>query len=137
MNYIPGARNGGIIESKVLENWITKARTLANAEHIEDIADYWIGKMLSASPMAGDGVCTIKPKSNMIDLFHSNAMIEGFKIGKSNRRGVTTRMTSDGGALECEEEMKYRAWIGRFRVPSVVTKLRSRVRDSMRMIGQA
>ncbi len=37
-------------------------------------------------------------------------MIEGFEVGKYNRRGVTTRMPRDGGALERREAASYSAW---------------------------
>ena len=37
-------------------------------------------------------------------------MLEGFRVGKANRRGVTSRMPDDGGALEREEAAKYRVW---------------------------
>jgi hypothetical protein len=36
-------------------------------------------------------------------------MIGGFEAAKSNRRGVTTRMPRDGGALERDEAAKDRA----------------------------
>lgn len=110
LSRIPGARNDGTIDSKALEAWIMEARVLANAAGREDIADYWIGKILSASPMGADGAWPVEPVRDMIDLFRSSAMIEGFEIGKSSRRGLTTRMPRDGGALEREEEMKYRVW---------------------------
>jgi hypothetical protein len=37
-------------------------------------------------------------------------MLEGFRVGKANRRSVTTRMPGDGGNLEREEATKYRGW---------------------------
>ena len=37
-------------------------------------------------------------------------MIEGFWVGKRNRRGVTRRLPRDGGNLERQEAEKYRKW---------------------------
>ncbi len=66
--------------------------------------------MLSASQMGSDGNWPAEPVREVIDLFRSKRMIEGFRIGKSNRRGVTTRMPRAGGELERQEAAKYRAW---------------------------
>jgi len=66
--------------------------------------------MLSASPLGADGNWPAEPVREVIDLFRSKPMIEGFRVGKSNRRGVTTRMSGDGGKLEREEAAKYRKW---------------------------
>jgi transcriptional regulator with XRE-family HTH domain len=109
-NRIPGTRDDGTIDGEALEVWIKKSRTLAKAAGREDIADSYIGKMLSASPIGSDGNWPAEPVREVIDLFRSKPMIEGFQIGKSNRRGVTTRMPRDGGELERQEAAKYRTW---------------------------
>jgi hypothetical protein len=96
-NQIPGTRDDGMIDGEALEAWIKEARALAKAAGREDIADSRIGNMLSASPMGSDGNWPAEAVREVIDLFRSKAMIEGFQIGKSNRRGVTTRMPGSGG----------------------------------------
>ena len=90
--------------------WIQEARTLAKAVGREDIADSRIGNMLSASPMGSDGYWPAEPVREAIDLFRSKPMIEGFQIGKFNRRGPTSRMPRDGGELERQEAAQYRTW---------------------------
>jgi hypothetical protein len=109
-NRIPGARDDGTIDGAVLEAWIKEARVLAKTAGREDIADSRIGNMLSASPRGTDGAWPAEPVRDVLDLFRSKPMIEGFEIGKSNRRGVTSRLPHDGGALERDEAAKYRAW---------------------------
>lgn len=47
---------------------------------------------------------------DVIDLFRSKPMIEGFQTGKQNRRGATSRMPRDGGNLERQEAAQYRSW---------------------------
>ena len=66
--------------------------------------------MLSASPMGTDGAWPAEPVRDVLDLFRSKPMIDGFEVGKSNRRGVTTRGLRDGGVLERDEAANYRAW---------------------------
>ncbi|MDR7927036.1 helix-turn-helix transcriptional regulator [Acidithiobacillus thiooxidans] len=109
-NRLPGTRDNGTIDGKVLEDWIKEARSLAKVAGREDIADSRIGNMLSASPAGADGNWPAEAVRDVIDLFRSKRMIEGFQIGKRNRRGVTTRMPRDGGNLERQEAAKYRNW---------------------------
>ena len=109
-NRIPGTGDDGAIDGEVLEAWIKEARGLAKSAGREDVADSRIGNMLSASPMGADGNWPAEPVREVIDLFRSKSMIEGFEIGRGNRRGVTTRMPRDGGELERQEAAKYRAW---------------------------
>lgn len=109
-NRIPGTRDDGTIDGAVLESWIKEARALAKAAGREVTADSRIGNMLSASSMGADGAWPAEPVRDVLDLFRSKAMIEGFQVGKTNRRGVTTRMPRDGGALERHEAANYRVW---------------------------
>lgn len=109
-NRIPGTRDDGTIATEALELWIKEARTLAKAVGREDVADSRIGNMLSASPIGSDGNWPAEPVREVIDLFRSKRMIEGFRIGKSNRRGVTSRAPRDGGELERQEAARYRTW---------------------------
>jgi hypothetical protein len=109
-NRLPGAHDDGSIDSKELESWIKEARALAHAAGRSDIADDRIGMMLSASPFGADGVWPAESVRDALDLFRSKAMATGFRVGKSNRRGVTTRMPGDGGQLERREAENYRTW---------------------------
>jgi len=109
-NRVPGTRDDGTIDGEALEAWIKEARLLAKEAGRADIADSQIGKMLSASAIGVDGNWPAEAVREAIDLFRSRSMIEGFWIGKSNRRGVTTRGPRDGGDLERREAAKYRNW---------------------------
>ena len=106
-NRVPGTRDDGTIDGEVLEKWVKEARSLAKAAGREDVADSRIGHMLSASPMGSDGNWPAEPVREVIDLFRSKPMIDGFRIGKSNRRGVRW---GDGGERERQEAAKYRTW---------------------------
>lgn len=109
-NRLPGTHENGTIDGEGLQAWITDARSLAKAVGREDIADSRIGNILSASPVGSDGNWPAEPVREVLDLFRSKPMIEGFWVGKSNRRGVTSRMPRDGGNLERQEASKYRQW---------------------------
>jgi transcriptional regulator with XRE-family HTH domain len=107
---LPGTRDDGTIDGAVLENWIKEARSLARDVGRERIADDQIGNMLSASPIGTDGNWPAEPVRDVLDLFRSAPMLQGFSVGKGNRRGVTTRMPRDGGALDRAEAAQYRTW---------------------------
>lgn len=109
-NHLPGTRDNGTLDGEVLEAWIKEARSLAKEAGREAIADSRIGNMLSASPVGADGSWPAEAVRDVLDLFRSKPMIEGFSIGKRNRRGVTTRLPRDGGNLERQEAAKYRDW---------------------------
>lgn len=109
-NHIPGRRDDGTIDGVALENWIKEARTMAKAIGREGIADSKIGQMLSSSPFGDDGNWPAEPVREVLDHFRSPSMLDGFTIGKMNRRGVTSRMPGDGGNLERIEAEKYRTW---------------------------
>ena len=107
---VPGTRADGTLDGEALEHWIKEARSLAKKAGREQVADSRIGTMLSASPMGTDGNWPAESVREALDLFRSKSMLDGFWIGKTNRRGVTSRMPRDGGDQERHEAEKYRRW---------------------------
>jgi transcriptional regulator with XRE-family HTH domain len=107
---LPGTRDDGSIDGEALESWIKEARSRAMVVGRLDVAESRIGTMLAASPMGADGNWPAEAVRDVIDLFRSKPMIEGLCVGKSNRRGVTSRAPRDGGDLERQEAAKYRKW---------------------------
>lgn len=107
---LPGTRDDGTVDGEILEAWIKEARILARKAGLDDKADDHIGRMLSASALGLDGNWPAEPVRDVIDLFRSKPMVEGFRIEKSNRRGVTVREPREGGNLERQEAANYRKW---------------------------
>lgn len=107
-NRLPGTRDNGTIDSGALKDWIKEARSLAKAAGRGDIADSRIGTMLSASPTGIDGIWPAEAVREVIDEFDSKPMVDGFWIGRRNRRGITSRVPRDGGKLERDEAANYR-----------------------------
>jgi hypothetical protein len=107
-NRLAGTREDGTIDPNALKAWIKEARLLAKVAGRGDIADSRIGAILSASPDGTDGIWPAEAVREVIDDFDSKPMVDGFWIGKRNRRGVTSRMPRDGGRLERDEAAKYR-----------------------------
>ena len=105
---VPGTMPDGHIDGAALENWVKEARKLAAAVGRADIADQKIGEALSASPVDADGIWPASPVRDVIEITRSKHLETGFQIGLHNRRGVTTRLPSDGGAQERDLVARYR-----------------------------
>ncbi len=112
---IPGSRDDGSIDQVRLEAWIADARRLAGDVGRADIADLKIGQVLSAANVGLDGNWPAEEVREMLELFPSESLRQGFVTGKCNRRGVTTRGLRDGGDLEREEAARYQAWANAIR----------------------
>ncbi|HFH3591301.1 helix-turn-helix transcriptional regulator [Pseudomonas aeruginosa] len=109
-NRVPGTQSDGTIDKKALSAWIDEVLRLAKEKHRKDVALDQIGTILSASPVGADGVWPAEAVREVIDDLESKTLLNGFYIGKLNRRGATTRLLRDGGALERTEVEKYRKW---------------------------
>ncbi|MDF0579227.1 helix-turn-helix domain-containing protein [Bradyrhizobium yuanmingense] len=107
---IPGTRADGTIDGAELEAWIKEARKLAHAKGRGLVADQKIGELLSASKVDADGIWPAVPVREVIEAIRSRDLETGMVIGKSNRRGVTTRAMGDGGDQERALAKQYRDW---------------------------
>lgn len=110
LSHLPGTGDDGSIDGTVLKTWTQETRTLAQKVGRSEIADSQIGNLLSASPLGTDGHWPAEAVREVLDLYRSESMLNGFEIGKMNRRGVTSRIPSTGGQLERGEAAEYRRW---------------------------
>jgi hypothetical protein len=85
-----------------LKEFIERARQLANERGFSSIVDDYLGKALSSAPAGADGVWPHEVVRDVIELYGSRALEDGFCSGKQNARGVTTRSPGDGGSQERE-----------------------------------
>lgn len=105
----PGLKDGQI-DGAALESWVAKARKLCAEADREVIGDQQIGQVLAHAPSDPDGKWPCKPVRDVIEITRSRDLETGFMVGVSNKRGITTRMPSDGGAQERELANTYRLW---------------------------
>lgn len=107
---IPGTNVDGSIDSARLEDWVKDARKFAHGVGRGAVADEKIGELLSASKVDADGIWPALPVREIIEFARSRDLETGVMIGKSNRRGVTTRAMSAGGEQERKLAQQYREW---------------------------
>jgi hypothetical protein len=95
----PGMSESGHIEDNILQDWIDKARIIADKDRRSEIADVYIGHALAHSTKNGN---TIPQEAvcRAIDRLNNTDINRGFEIEIGNMRGVTTRGVFDGGDQE-------------------------------------
>jgi hypothetical protein len=97
---LPGSKPDGTIDHSILNTWVAEAREgLAKVERVRG-GDHCIGQLLSGAPAGSDGIWPTEAVRNLIESIDSDAVREGFEVGKLNARGVTTRGALDGGVQE-------------------------------------
>lgn len=105
---IPGHDESGQLKTEKLAAWITTVRTACTAVGRREIADEFIGKLLSAAPSRDDGGWPCEPVLNVLEQFHSISMTVGVRMGLINSVGATWR--DEGGNQERAKAAKYRIW---------------------------
>ncbi|MBR8396624.1 helix-turn-helix transcriptional regulator [Burkholderia cenocepacia] len=106
---VPGATAGGEIDGPILEGWVKQARKLLSEAGRSTSGDRKIGEILSAAKRRTGEPWPPEAVRDVIEVVRSRELERGFEIGLYNRRGVTTRMPRDGGALERALAGQYRA----------------------------
>jgi transcriptional regulator with XRE-family HTH domain len=106
--HVPGADDQGGIDRDALESWVKQARKLLSEAGRSAIGDSKIGEILSAAKRDPDHPWPPEQVRDVIELFRSRSMENGFEVGVYNRRGVTVRMPHDGGAQERTLAEQYR-----------------------------
>lgn len=105
---VPGYDHEGILQSEILKRWIQKVRDSCAELGRLDIADLCIGKLLAHSPIGADGIWPVEATRDVLEAFHSKAMMDGAHNGIYNLRGVHWR--GEGGDQERKLAEKYRTW---------------------------
>jgi transcriptional regulator with XRE-family HTH domain len=110
-SHVPGlSGDGETINGAELEDWVREARILCKKAGRVAVGDQMIGQVLAHAPADDDGVWPCTPVRELIELTRSKDMEVGIQTGVYNKRGVTTRLPTDGGAQEREIAARYRDW---------------------------
>jgi hypothetical protein len=112
---VPGTSDGKINAAE-LEGWVRDARILCEKAGRAAIGDQVIGQVLAYSPAGEDGTWPCLPVRELIEITRSNELEIGVQTGVINKRGVTTRLPTDGGAQERDLAKMYQDWSERTRL---------------------
>jgi hypothetical protein len=113
----PGLSDDGkSVDGAELEAWVREARILSAKAGRAAIGDQMIGQVLAHAPADEDGTWPCLPVRELIEITHSKDLEVGIQTGVYNKRGVTTRLPTDGGAQERDLAATYRGWSERTRL---------------------
>lgn len=104
------------IDLNALTTWTKKVRELAGAADRLDVAESQLGQVLAFSPSDEDGTWPGLPVRTFLEAEGSPRILSGFQMGAYNKRGVTTRGVTEGGAQEYELARQYLAWADKVKV---------------------
>ena len=110
--HVPGLfYDGKITNGADLERWVRAARILCENADRAAIGDQVIGQVLAHAPADDDGTWPCLPVRELIQITRSNDLEIGIQNGVFNKRGVTTRLPTDGGVQERElAGAQYQGW---------------------------
>lgn len=97
---IPGQREDGRVDPKILAQFVDQARELARATGRLRFCERTLGQMLAGASGEADGRWPCEPVAALLDRPELGEMHKGFRIGVWNARGVTSRALTEGGAQE-------------------------------------
>jgi hypothetical protein len=108
---VPGSDSDNrSVDPDALAAWITEARkSCSESGHLE-ICDSKIGEILAWSPPEADGTWPCIAVRDAIESVGTDDLKHGVFIGILNKRGVTSRLPTDGGQLERTEAHKYESF---------------------------
>lgn len=105
---IPGTKEDGTIDDKVLSDWVKKARLVcASNKHITG-GDLEIASILAHSPSDGDGLWPNSAVRKVIDELDNDIINRHIPLEIYNGRGVVSRNPNDGGNQERELARNYK-----------------------------
>jgi excisionase family DNA binding protein len=105
---VPGQRDDGTIDGEALFAWVRAARLALSDSGRGSVGDEQIGEVLAASPVGTDGIWPAEEVRDVIDTLGSSRIDTGLNIGRSNRRGMTSRGAFEGGTQERALAEQYR-----------------------------
>lgn len=97
---IPGVDEDGNIDVSFLNSWIDEVRTLAEISDRIEVADMQIGTILAQYSEKNKNHWPPTAIADIIERINSKSLKNNFSSATYNKRGSSSRMPYDGGAIE-------------------------------------
>lgn len=104
----PGTMEDGTITEESARTFVEQVRQLANEKDRIEVCDIQLGEIMARGGDGADGIFPSEPHRNLIEHIGSAELLQGFRTGCFNKRGVTSRGVFDGGGQERKLAAKYR-----------------------------
>ena len=85
---VPGTQTDGTFKPEEFKEWLEEIKARHGAEEIMDLALLKIGQVLIHTPPDPDGLWIHHEVAKALNDVSSETMLEGFRLGMSNRRGA-------------------------------------------------
>ena len=110
-HHVPGFQQPEKPDVEALKQWVREARRLAVELDRGEIGDLMIGRMLAYAPNdTDDGAWPHRAIRDVIEDADSADLESGIRSEQMNKRGVSTRGLTEGGAQERDLAAQARAW---------------------------
>lgn len=125
------------IDFDVLVAWMSQARELLKEADRLEVGESQIGQVLAHATADEDGTWPVRAVRDFLEAHGSKELLNGFSMGTYNKRGVTSRGVTEGGAQEYALADEYSKWADATRVrwPKTSRVLRG-LADGYRSEGQ-
>jgi len=104
---LPG-QDGQGVDAAQLQEWVEAVRQECVRRNRSSIGDYYIGELLSHSPVGNDGVWPHEAVRGVIERYENRDIERGIEFGIYNQGNVTIRSLREGGKQERELAEKYK-----------------------------
>lgn len=105
----PGLQADGTVNTQELIDWVNRARELLAQVDRSSVGEEQIGELLARGPKAADGGFLHESLRELLEEVRSDRLVDGLRIGLTNRQSMTFRGQLDGGAQERATAGKMRA----------------------------
>jgi len=105
----PGTQEDDTVSTKQMDEFVRKARDLATEADRLEVCDSQLGQILAHAPLGDDGVFPFGPARDALEAIGTTDILNGFRVGCFNKRGVHTRGVFDGGDQERDLAAIYRS----------------------------
>ena len=110
MHVIPGTKADGIIDPKVLRNWLQETRRQAEKAGRLEVCDITIGGIFAHAPKEDETIWPAYVVCEAIEETCSRGLESGFSTGIFNNRGVVTKAYNEGGRQEYELAAQFKEY---------------------------
>ncbi|MER9920920.1 MULTISPECIES: hypothetical protein [unclassified Mesorhizobium] len=104
----PGTGKDAIVDPETHAQFIHETRTLAKAQDRLEVCDITLGEIMAHAPEGVDGIWPFEPARRALEETGSQEMLNGFRTGCFNKRGVHSRGAYEGGDQERDLAIHYR-----------------------------
>lgn len=104
----PGTRKDGTPDPDDFAQFVRDSRKLAEERDRLEVCDITLGEILAHAPTGADGTWPFEPARVVLEQTGSSEMLDGFRTGCFNKRGVHSRGAYEGGDQERALAAHYR-----------------------------